>query len=419
MIISNSLQTAAEKVFRGEFHLAVEELGPRWPGIGIEPDRNGSGDVEHARLLLICGVLTQELGEMRLVPALESAKDFLSKAVRLFGADPGEQQARFWLGLAYLRAGEYREALTLAEGLLEQQTADAETVFCAGRLKGLALLSLGDLSGADVALSSVEVFLPAVPAMSRGRFYLNRGMLLRQTQRYNAALADYDAAGLAFREAGSVRYQAAAENNRAGVYIEQGRLIDARHAAQRAISLFRELGDRAHEAKAWDQLAQVFACDKCFDLMEAAAREAITLLSDGDHDGWLAEALTTHGIACAHLGIARSQEQLSRALAICDRQGDPKQAGLTVKAMWQAVLEGKRLLTELHEAVSPLERMVYERLLEKHGGHVLPASHELGMTHQAFQRRLENHFPELLTKRRPPRKRNKSVIRHAQSADRQ
>lgn len=407
MIGTHRLNLATEQISRGEFQPAIDTLGELWPGLGVEPL---CIDGDYPQLLLICGILTQELGEMRLARSQSSAKDMLSKAARLFGSDPREQEARFWLGIAYLRCGEHREALAIANDLLEGKTGNAELVFCAGRLQALARLNLGETGAAETALYAIEVFLPVVSALARGRFYLNRGMVHRQSGRYELALNDYAEATVAFRDAGSLRYEAAAENNRAGVLMEQGRLEQAEEAARSAVLLFRELGDRAHEAKALDQLAQVFGRAERFEEMEIYSNEAVAILSSGDHDGWLAEALTTHGIACGRLGLARAQEHLQHALEICDRQGDPKQADVITRAMWQAAVAGKNAVDLLSISVAPLERAACERVLEKHSGRIRPAAQDLGLTHQSFQRKLENHFPDLLAQRRPKRRRHKSLI---------
>jgi tetratricopeptide (TPR) repeat protein len=240
--------------------------------------------------------------------------------------------------------------------------------------------------------------------MARGRFYLNRGMIRRRTGTFEEALSDYINAVDCFRGARSVRYEAAAQNNIAGIYLDLGRFAEAHAAARSALASFSLLEDHAHEAKVWDQIAQIYGREGCFDDMHRATEKAVRLLSGSDHESWLAEALTTHGIACARLGMSRAQEHLRRALEICDRQGDMRQADLTVAAMWETVRLGKCLLETLKCTVSPVERMVCDRVLRKHAGRLRPAARELGLTHQALQRKLQFHFPDLLKKHRSAKK---------------
>lgn len=411
MIFTDSVRLATSLANQGNFQSAIELLGDRWRGVGLEPGRGSETDLEYAELLLLCGILTVELGRYNLVPSLAGAKDLLSQASSLFGDDSSRYEARFWLGVAYLRGGENHEALALADSILAEQSADSDVVFCAGRLKGLAHLNIGNYQQAERAFAAVEIFLETCPPLSCGKFYLNRGMLYRQTSRCAEAVADYEAASGAFLQCNSARFQAAAQNNMAGVYTEQGQFQLARESACRALSLFAQIGDRAHEAKAWDQVARVYEREGNFAEMLRCADQAVGILSAGDHDGWLAESLITRGTALARLGMWQAEEALKQALAICERQGDPRQAGIVTKAMWEVVRRGSETRAALREAVSPFERVVYERALEKVNGRITTAAHDLGLHHSVLQKRLRNHFPDLLSKRVPPIRRHKSVMK--------
>lgn len=393
MILTTSVESAMDLAQTGNFLSAVEVLGDRWPGLGVEPDRNGESDRDYARLLMVCGYLTLNIGALEMRPVQTFAKDMLSRAARLFGGEPGEQQARLWLGVAYLRCGENAEALALMDALLAERSADVDVTFSATLTKAVAYLALEDTQATENELALIEILVPAVLPISRGKFYLNQGMLHRQRNELDAALNDYALAADAFRDAASDRYEAAVENNRARIYTLQGRLHDAEAAAARALSLFQAIRDQAHEAKAWDELARIHEAQKDYSSMEDAAAHAVQLLSAGDHAGWLMEALVTHGRACELLARQRFLE----ALAIADAQEsnpDP-----VTKAMWESVTASKAT-----------ERVVYERLLGKHGGRISPAAHEIGCGHQMLQKRLENHFPDLLTQRRPKRRRHKSLM---------
>lgn len=402
--LTESVDLAIDLACKGDFREAIEALDDHWPGVGIEPERAGADDIELARLLLACGILTVELGSLSSTPLQASAKDLLSKSVRLFGNDAGEALARYWLAIAYLRCGENSEALAVADSILSDQRASSEIVFLAGAVKGLALLHLGTKSESEQAFESVAVFLPAVPPMPRGRFLLNRGMLFRQTGRFDEALACYEEAIPAFRLAGSVRHQAAAHNNIAGVYTEQGRYPEALEVARAALAVFEKIGDLAHQAKVWDQIAQIHGMQEDFAGMEQCAARAVEILSTGDHDGWLVEALTTHGRALASLGMEQAKQSLEKALAICDHLTDHKQ-------VWKIVQALKAAGKEVNSTLLPLEREVYKTVLAAHDGRITPAAHALGLHHGVFQKRLASAFPELLNQRRQKRIRRRSLFK--------
>lgn len=409
MISLQSIRSATSLAIQGDFHSAIDAIGDRWQGVGVEPARNGESDLEYAELLLVCGILTVRMGHLA-ARAQDDAKDLLSKSARIFGESPERYAALFWLASAYSLRGEDREALTLIESILADQAADIDVLFSTGVLKALVHLNLGNALMAESSLASIEVFLETISPMCRGRFYLARGILHRQTRAFELALEDYRSAVVAFQAAGSRRYQAAAENNMAGVFTEQGRFPDARRAAESALRVFSELRDRAHEAKVWDQLAQIYGREQNYVEMCRCADRAVEILSDSDHEGWLAEALITQGTARARLGMVQAQRALSRALAICEKQGDSKQAAAITTAIWEIVCREKRAQGALRESIAPLERVVYEQVLEKHQGRISPAAHELGLHHHRFQKLLKSRFPDLLAKRVPIRPRNKSLM---------
>lgn len=411
MITTAAALRAKQLAIAGDFESAICSLEGSWVDLGAEPIRNGESDREFARLLLACGILTVEMGRLRAFPVQTKAKDLLSRAIRLFGEDPESSEALLWLGHAYLWCGENNEALAITDSILTSQTAGCYVVFSAGLVNGLAHFYLGNLDRSERAFASVEIFLPAVTPLSRGKFYLNRGMLYRQTGRLDMAMADYALAADCFRSAGSPRYQAATQNNLSRIYADLGCFAEAHTSALSALSLFREIQDRGHEAKVWDEIAQIYAREENYVEMERCASRAVEILSESDHEGWLAEALITFGTARARLGISQAQDALARALAICERQGDPRQAGAATSAMWAIVRRGKETQGEMRDDLKSIERIVYERVLESHDGHLSPAAHELGYKHQAFHKRLKNHFPELLKNLLPPRRRSRSLIK--------
>lgn len=407
MVLTETVDNAIDLACKGDFRQAIETLGDHWPGVGVEPRRDGSSDIEFAKLLTACGILTVELGSWTSIPCQASAKDLLSKSVRL-SENEACDVARYWLAIAYLRCGENNEALAITDSILGEKNAGAEIVFLAGAVRGLTLLNLGKVAESVEAFDSVMVFFSAVPPMSRGRFLLNRGMLDRSMGRLDEALACYEQAITVFRLAGSVRYQAAALNNIAVVYTKQGRLTEAHAVAKKALAVFEELGDLAHQAKVWDQIAQIYGLQENFEEMEQCASRAVEILSTGDHEGWLAEALITLGTALAHLGMERAKGTLARALAICNRLTDTKQGKFAIAAMWRMVQTGKNVRKAVDRELLPVEETVYREVLAANKGRITAAAEALDMHHQVLGKRIETRFPDLLP---PKRKRHKSIIK--------
>lgn len=411
MILTETINTAVDLASRGDYRAAIEMLGDRWPGVGVEPERHGDRDTEFAQLLCVCGILTVELGSMSAAPLQAPAKDLLSKAARLCDNDTDALRARYWLAVAYLRCGENHEALAVVDALLAEQSAESDVTFLAAAVKGLACLNLGRIDESEQAFESVAGLMSAVSPITQGRYLLNRGMLYRQTDRLDDAIACYEQAITALEIAGSLRLQAAARNNIAGVLMQRGLLDEAHASAAAALELFVKLRDLSHQAKVWDQRARIYSLEQNYVEMERCAARAVEILSAGDHDGWLAEALITHADALAKLGMQRARGALSRALEICDRLTDGKQGRVALDALWKLVKECRTTSDATEREILPVEKKIYQALLAANNGRITPTAHALGYTHQVFQRRLETYFPDLLNQRRQKWRRRKSLFK--------
>lgn len=391
----------------GDFGGAVLALGLEWRGPGIVPARSGHGDSSYASLMMVCGVLTAEFGLMgnRL---LEKSKDMLFKSVRLFGDDlEGVQLAQAWLGTAYDRCGDFNEALALADSVLQNKDSSLSVMVSAAKTKSIALDGLGRPQAALDVLSDMATAVVVLPALIQGKFYLQRGKVLRKLGRLGEALEDYDLAMECFYSAKSPRYEAAASNNIAGVYIDLNEFTRAHILTEKAIRLFKSIGDQNHEGMAWDQVAQIYRKEGKYHEAERASLTAISLLETGDHSDFLAEALTTRGTILIERCMT-AIEPLCKAAEIYRQQNNPVQLQAVNSLIWESVVKIKRLARDtssaMYKAVRPIEKLIIEQMLEKHRGHVSPAAKELGMSHRVLTEKIRQRFPELIAKCRPARK---------------
>lgn len=402
-MILTTLNTIGELLCLGDFLGAADLLGDEWPGPGVYPDRDGHDDISYARLLMSCAVLTINLGSIRLLNVQDVALDMLTESARLFGTSSEALTPRLWQGVAYFWRGEYHEAKALAQTILDEKAGGLEVEVGALLTQAIAEMGLGRGNESLATLDRVIPLLPGVSPMVQGKYYLNRGIAFRNLERQAEALIAYNKAGQLFEEVKSFRYEGAVVNNLAGIYTDQGRFIKAHVAADRAVSLFRKIRDKAHEAKAWDQIAKIYIKEKRFSLAVKPAQNAVALLADSDHEGWLAEALTTQGIALFRAGAQEGVAALNRAAKISERLGIPAEA--TYNGLWDAIKQSKEVVT----ALRPMEEMVIERALDRHKGKVTKAARDLGITHQALEKKIKA-FPALQEKRSIPRKRYKTVL---------
>lgn len=396
----------------GDFRSAKEVLGDLWRGAGLLPIRN-TGDANYAWLVLACGILTIEEGALG-GRFQESARDMLTYCERLMADDrAGVQAVRAWSGVAYIRSGQFHEALALADVLLADDS-DANVTICASKTKCTALDGIGKTEEALKAIASINALLPLATVLNRGKVYLEHGRILRKLGRLSDALRFYELAGEDCLEANSLRYEAVAMNNLAGVYMDRGEFIRAHNSVERAISLFQRLRDQNDEGKAWDQDAQIYLREGNNRGAERTAAHAVSLLSKGDHASYLAEALITHGIVLMRTGQTRAQEQLIQAARMCSQIGSSAQAKEAYGLLWEMVVQAKDMADSLTKSLRPIEHLVIEYTLEKHDGRITPAAKELGLRHHVLEERLRK-FPDLQGKKRAARRRGKSLFRHPDS----
>lgn len=387
----------------GDYAAAVTELDDLWPGLGVKPSRNGQTDREYGLLLLACGLLSIRLGRAEQARSFEIAKDMLSESARLFTGEPEECAARLALGSAYSDAGEYREALAVADSVLEME-ADSEVAFGAHVLKAAALKHQKSFSEAWSSLEAAKPLAAAVLPIARGNFYVERGTLQRRLGNLNEAIEEYDQAEQCFLNARSLWHAAIVLNNLAGIYTDQEKFNLAHNSAGRAVALFRQSKDKAFEAKALDQTARIYLAQNKPAEAEPIARRAVTLLESGDNASWLAEALITHGKALMIMGTDLAKRQIERASEICNRIADHQQDAEAQEAL-SAIFKQSRSMRELLKSFEP---SIIRYALRCYGNRIPPAAKLLGITRQALEDKVSKMADITPTKRR----RRKSLFRN-------
>lgn len=225
----------------------------------------------------------------------EAAKDFLSRCV-------GER-AVTQLAIAYWRSGEVKEARDILktapesfERLLYQAIVETETA------PGKAL----DL------LERASAF--PVPSGSQARLHNQRAIALRRLGETDRAIREYDAAIHYFTEAKSDCLPLVL-NNLAGIYLDCDMYADAHSRVDVAIRLLGS--DPSHLAKAYDQKALIYLAEGKLDQARNYANKAVSLIEQTDKKAWLAEFLITRAKVLSRAGeIGSSLIALDRVSSI-------------------------------------------------------------------------------------------------------
>src|SRR5436190_2993912 len=174
--VTNKILSASECCDRGEFEAAAAAL-PGWTGIGLRPYRNGQDDKSYAETLQWSAVISVELGLSAQVPIGDAARDMLTESARLSrSASP-----LVWLGICYYRCGEYSEADAVLVSALNLDLSPSDRFLA---LRNLAVVRTHRTRYVQALqiLDEAATFLDSAPLISKGKFYLQLGLIHRQLE---------------------------------------------------------------------------------------------------------------------------------------------------------------------------------------------------------------------------------------------
>jgi tetratricopeptide (TPR) repeat protein len=101
--------------------------------------------------------------------------------------------------------------------------------------------------------------------------------------------------------------------------------------------------------------AQLFIAEGKYAEAESVARQAVKTFEKSGHQFFLAEALTTHGIALARLGrTGRAQLTLQNAIEVAQQAGSLNRAGIAALT----------LIEEIHDLSTDMMSSAYEQAVE-------------------------------------------------------
>lgn len=465
-------QVAADFIHRGQYEVASEALGELWWGIGERPNVEGLSEKATAEALLQAGALSGWMGASRQVAGAQaSAKDLISESITLFeslGERAWVATARSDLALCYWREGAYDEArVILTKASDEAANADAEQ-----RAKILLRwvnieCAAGRFNNALGILREVASILDESDSHAlRGSFHSLHASTLQQlataerhADYFDKAIIEYTAAIYHYELARHERYAASIQNNLAFLLYKLGRYADAHEHLDRAGVTLVRLNDAGLLAQVDETRARVLIAEKQYREASKIIAGAVKALEQGGEAALLADALTIQGIAWARLGghessinilrraanVAEESGALSNAatamMTLIEEHGakrsiskaelynlyqrtdkllkDTQNAGEVDRLRACARIVMRRLagiqLSDknftLHGAVQELEAKFIEWALDEAGGSITRAAKLLGIHHQTLTAMLQTRHKRLQSKRTPPEKRLKSIIR--------
>ena len=461
-------QVAADLIHKGQYEAARYALGELWRGVGERPTVEGLAEGAAAEVLLQAGVLSGWLGKVK--GAQEAAKDLISESAALFeklGESNRAAAARAEIALCYWREGAYSEACVMLEqaagNIKDDASLKAKTVLRFAMVETYA----GRYSDAFHLLRDyAPLFDDGVSHTLRGSFHNELARVLRRLggaerrqDYFDRAIIEYTAAVYHAEQAQHESYLARIENNLRFLLYKLGRYAEAHTHLDRAQTIFTRLRDAGSLAQVDETRAQVLVAERRYRDAERTLAGAVKTFEQGDESALLAEALTVQGIVWARLWLyEESINVLRRAAELAESAGALASAGLAVVTLleehgatwrlspdevYEAYLRADRLLKDTQEAedvarlracapvvmkrltvvqfgdrnftlpsaIHQYEAKLIEHALEETGGSVTKAARLLGLTHQTLGSILNTRHKKLSPKRKPARKRLKSIIK--------
>jgi tetratricopeptide (TPR) repeat protein len=261
-------------------------------------------------------------------------------AERLAGVaadDPDHHELRWALGVALRELGELANAREELERAADAADAGGEPGEAALIRSSLALVVL-HLGDTESALATTEAAARSLTAAPAARNEMQRGLVLQRLGRHDEAIAAYDRALPALREAGDLVAQSRLLSNRGVVRAYRGELAGARSDLERSIDLAEETGSLRGAAFARQNLG--FVAGRQGRLPEALQLlEAADVLLRGLDDG--APALAA--LDADRAEVLADAGLLDEAVARADAAADAFAATGDVTNLAEAELLGARL----------------------------------------------------------------------------
>jgi tetratricopeptide (TPR) repeat protein len=341
---------ALELKDRGEYDAAQEMMHPLWKRIGERPNTTGLEPLVVAEVLFCVGLLTGWIGSRNEIKEAEGwAKDLLTESIRLYesvGDLRKVAEVRTELAVCYWRTGELDEARIMLNDALQRLPAIGNS-----RAYALVCLSVVEWSASrhdeslNILTENAPLFQRVTNQTLKGHYHNQLAIVLRnlapernKTAYFRRAIKEYEAADHEFKGARNLVLRAHVKNNLGFLLFKLSRFREAGEYLDQARRLTVIVRDKVRTAQIDETRAQVFLAQRRYAEAEVAARSAAGSFEKAGRQCFLAEALTTHGIALARLGKSeRARFAFQKAIEVAHRSGALNVAGLAALSLIEEI----------------------------------------------------------------------------------
>jgi tetratricopeptide (TPR) repeat protein len=460
-------EIALELKEKGDYTGAQEVMRPLWKRVGEHPNTEGLHPSVAAEVLLCAGILTSLIGSRdEIKESNEWARDLLTESITYYESlhDVIKIAAiRAELGYCYWRSGALEEARIVFTEALKKLTTEGNT-----RANAVFGLSVVEWSASRfkeslrILTENAPLFKKITNHSLKGVYHMQVALALRnlampenKALEFRRVLQEYEEADRHFKIAQNKMFRAHVKNNISFVLRELSRFKEAHEYLNHARRLTVSIKNKVKTAQVDESRAQLLIAEGKYIKAESAARHAARVFDKSGHQCFLAEALTTQGIALARLGkTERAQFTIQRAIEIAYQAGSLNQAGIAALTLieeindlsadmlssayeqageWLAETQSNALLLRFKEAGNKLaaklrtstkmnvtetlfkrgnfkqallevERELIRRALAEANGSVTYAAPLLGMTYPGLIYIIQSRHPDLLRERTPVRR---------------
>lgn len=351
---------------KGDYAGAQEAMRPLWNGLGEHPDIEGLHPSIAAEVLLCTGILTGWLSSKDQIKAAnEWARDLLTESITYYESFQDALRiaaVHTELGYCYWRAGALEEARIWFSEALERLPAEGNT-----RANALLGLSVVEWSASRfkeclrILTENAPLFKKINNHVLKGAYHSQVGMALRnlatvenRKTEFDRILWEYAEADKQLKAAQNRVFRAHNLNNISYVLRDQSRFREAHEYLNHSRKLVVSAKEKVNTAQIDESRAQLFIAEGKYVEAEASARHAVKTFKKSGHQFFLAEALTTHGIALARLGsTGRAQFTLQEAIEVAHQAGSVNRAGIAALTMIEEISDlSDDMLSSAYEQAS-------------------------------------------------------------------
>jgi tetratricopeptide (TPR) repeat protein len=325
-------------------------MRPLWKRVGEHPKTEGLHPSVAAEVLLCAGILTSLIGSRdEIKEANEWARNLLTESIRYYESVQDVIRiaaVRAELGYCYWKAGALDEARIWFTEALKKLTTEGNT-----RANALLGLSVVEWSASRfkeslrVLNENATLFKKITNHCLKGIYHMQVALALRnlakpenKAHEFRRVIQEYEEADAHFKIAQNRLYRAHVKNNISYVFRELSRFREAHECLDNARRLTVSARNKVRTAQVDESRAQLFIAEGKYVEAESAARQASRSFEKSGHQCFLAEALTTHGIALARLGkTERAQFTIQQAIEIAHQAGSLNQAGIAALTLIEEI----------------------------------------------------------------------------------